>query len=126
MDITKKRMIGFFAAVLAVLILSAICVVATSAAPPNENTGPVDTSKVKALTATSGSGIATKFWVELKPIPSAPPRLWLFVANSWVSLDNVDSITLQSVQQAFEYPKVFQTQVWYNNGKIEGLVVNTT
>lgn len=121
MDITKKRTIGFFAAV---LILSAVCVFATSAAT-DQSSAPAPSSNVTAFTATSGNGIATKFWVELKPIPSAPPRLWLFVADSWVSLDNVDSTTLQSVQQAFEYPNIFQTQVWYNNGKIEGLVVNS-
>lgn len=91
-------------------------------------TAPVQVPSAKEVAAAATSGIATKFWLELKAYPAGSPRsLWLFVGNAWRNLDNPDLGTQISVQDAFcKCPDRLQVMVWYdNNNIIVGLVVNS-
>ena len=73
------------------------------------------------------SGVATKYWLELKAYPPGSARsLWLFVANKWRHLDNPNVGMQDSVQEAFcTCPDRLEVRVWYSNSAIVGLVVNS-
>ena len=90
-----------------------------------KSTAPAEMPGVKEVAAVT-SGIATKYWAELKPYPAAPPKLWLLVANAWVFLVNPDLGILMSVQDAFcKCPDRLEVAVWVDNGAIVGLVVRS-
>ena len=73
--------------------------------------------------AAPSSGITSKYWVELVAYPSGSARsLWLFVNNTWVRLDNPNSNISDVVQRAF-LNTGSNVRVWYDAGKIVGLVV---
>lgn len=80
-----------------------------------------------ALEAVVASGIATKYWLELKAYPPGSARsLWLFVNGSWRHLDNPDIGTQDSVQEAFcACPNSLEVAVWYSGTTIVGLVVRS-
>jgi hypothetical protein len=70
-----------------------------------------------------GSGRAERYWDELLPYPrELPPRLRLFVAGGWRSLDNPSPETRQAVHAAFAggHPDV---RVWFSDDEIVGLVI---
>jgi len=77
--------------------------------------------------AVLGSGIATKYWLELKAYPPGSARsLWLFVKGAWRHLDNPNIGTQDSVQEAFCIcPDRLEVRVWYSGSIIVGLVVNS-
>ena len=87
---------------------------------------PID-ERHAALTATVQSGVASKYWLELKPYPSGSARsLWLMVGNSWKHLDNPNDGTQIAVQNAFcNCPKQSEVVVWYSNSVVVGLVVRS-
>ncbi len=80
-----------------------------------------------ALEAALASGVATKYWLELKAYPPGSARsLWLFVNGSWRHLDNPDLGTQDSVQEAFcPCSDSFDVAVWYSGTTIVGLVVRS-
>jgi hypothetical protein len=70
-----------------------------------------------------GSGRAERYWDELLPYPrELPPRLRLFVAGGWRSLDKPSPETRQAVHAAFAggHPDV---RVWFSDDEIVGLVI---
>jgi hypothetical protein len=72
-------------------------------------------------------GIATKYWLELKPRPPGSAKsLWLWVDGEWRILDDPDSTVRTSVQNAFcTYSDNVEVAVWYNGTTVEGLVVRS-
>ena len=80
-----------------------------------------------AATVTLASGVATKYWLELKPYPPGSARsLWLFVDGTWRHLDNPNVGTQDSVQEAFcNCPNQLEVAVWYTGTVIVGLVVRS-
>jgi hypothetical protein len=72
-------------------------------------------------------GVATKYWLELKSRPAGSARsLWFWVDGDWRILDNPDSTTQASVQNAFcAYSEEIEVAVWYNGTTVEGLVVRS-
>lgn len=73
------------------------------------------------------SGLATKYWLELKQYPPGSARsLWLFVDNRWRHLDDPNDSQESLVQQAFcQCRDLLEVKVWYNGDIIVGLVVNS-
>ena len=80
-----------------------------------------------ALEAAVASGVATKYWLELKAYPPGSARsLWLFVNGSWRYLDNTNIGTQDSVQEAFcPCSDSLEVAVWYSGTTIVGLVVRS-
>jgi hypothetical protein len=72
-------------------------------------------------------GVATKYWLELKPRPPGSAKsLWLWVDGEWRILDDPDDTIRLSVQNAFcAYSENTEVAVWYNGGTVEGLVVRS-
>ena len=73
-----------------------------------------------------GTGVATEFWLELKPYPPGSARsLWLNVGG-WRRLDNPSHAIQHSVQDAFcQCPDKLEVAVWYQDQVIVGLVVRS-
>ncbi|WP_221351364.1 S8 family peptidase [Streptomyces beigongshangae] len=70
-----------------------------------------------------GSGQAERYWDELVPYPrELPPRLRLYVAGGWRSLNNPSAEIRQSVQSAFASGRP-DVRVWFSDDEIVGLVV---
>jgi len=69
------------------------------------------------------SGVATKYWLELKAYPAGSARsLFLLVNNSWKRLDNPSGYISDIVQRAFSDNGV-NVRVWFDGTLIKGLVV---
>lgn len=79
-------------------------------------------SAVEAASVTSG--IATKFWDVVTPLPGQPSILYLFINNSWHPLANPNPVTHDTVQQAFAYGQ--QVIGFYDTktSAIQAVVVN--
>jgi hypothetical protein len=92
-------------------------------------TNPMTTPRARALPAAGAvqSGIATKYWLELKAYPPGSARsLWLFVDDTWRHLDDPDPGMQASVQAAFtDNPDQLDTVAWYSDDLIVGLVVRS-
>ncbi|MEV6532897.1 S8 family peptidase [Streptomyces sp. NPDC051639] len=70
-----------------------------------------------------GSGRAERYWDELLPYPrELPPRLRLFVAGDWRSLNNPSPEIRQAVHSAFAGGRP-DVRVWFSDDEIVGLVV---
>ncbi|QQM44463.1 S8 family peptidase [Streptomyces liliifuscus] len=70
-----------------------------------------------------GSGQAERYWDELLPYPrELPPRLRLFVAGGWRSLNNPSAEIRQAVHSAFAGGRP-DVRVWFSDDEIVGLVV---
>ncbi|NGO07220.1 S8 family serine peptidase [Streptomyces sp. HC44] len=70
-----------------------------------------------------GSGQAERYWDELLPYPrELPPRLRLFVAGDWRSLNNPSPEIRQAVHAAFAGGRP-DVRVWFSDDEIVGLVV---
>lgn len=85
-------------------------------------------ARLRALEAAAvASGIATKYWLELRAYPPGSARsLWLFVDADWRHLDDPDDGTQISVQDAFCIcPDRLEVAVWYSGTTIVGLVVRS-
>ncbi len=80
-----------------------------------------------AAAVTISSGVATKYWLELKQYPPGSARsLWLYVGGRWRHLDDPNDGTQISVQEAFcNCPDKLEVAVWYSNANIVGLVVRS-
>jgi len=73
--------------------------------------------------AVVSSGLATKYWLELKAYPTGTARsLWLLVSSSWKRYDNPNQVMSDCVQRAFLGTGT-NVRVWYDGGVIKGLVV---
>jgi hypothetical protein len=82
----------------------------------------IPTVKVAAV----ASGVATKYWDESVVYPPGnPPKLWLYVNDSWKSLDNPTQGTKDMVQRAF-LGSGSNVRVWYDDSTIVGIVVEGT
>ncbi len=86
-------------------------------------------ARLKAFEAPAAvkSGVATKYWLELKAYPPGSARsLWLFVDGAWRHLDNPNVGTQDSVQAAFcDCPDRLEVAVWYSGTTVVGLVVRS-
>jgi hypothetical protein len=73
------------------------------------------------------SGVATKYWLELKAYPPGSARcLWLFVDGAWRHLDDPNCCTQTLVQDAFCIcPDRLEVAVSYSGATIVGLVVRS-
>jgi hypothetical protein len=70
-----------------------------------------------------GSGQAERYWDELVPYPrELPPRIRLYVAGAWRSLDHPSAEIRRSVQSAFASGRP-DVRVWFSDDEIVGLVV---
>ncbi|MFJ6087425.1 S8 family peptidase [Streptomyces sp. NPDC092369] len=70
-----------------------------------------------------GSGQAERYWDELLPYPpELPPRLRLFVAGAWRSLNRPSPEIRQAVHSAFASGRP-DVRVWFSDDEIVGLVV---
>lgn len=70
-----------------------------------------------------GSGRAERYWDELLPYPrELPPRLRLFVAGAWRSLDSPSPEIRQAVHTAFAGGRP-DVRVWFADDEIVGLVI---
>ncbi len=84
---------------------------------------PSDLQVASVGVAAVTSGIATRYWIELVAYPPGSARsLWLYVNNIWNRLDN-PSASIQDVVQRALLGTGSNVRVWYDNGKIVGLVV---
>ena len=71
-------------------------------------------------------GTAVEYWQELEAYPEATARsAWLKVDGSWVRLDDPSDPVERALFAAFTYPDKFEARVWYSDGMIVGLVVNS-
>ena len=69
------------------------------------------------------SGIATKYWLQLKAYPAGSTRsIWLLVNNSWKRFDNPNQVTSDCVQRSF-MGSGSNVRVWFNGNAVVGLVV---
>ncbi|MFF0012234.1 S8 family peptidase [Streptomyces sp. NPDC005374] len=70
-----------------------------------------------------GSGQAERYWDELLPYPpELPPRLRLFVAGAWRSLNHPSPEIRQAVHAAFAGGRP-DVRVWFSDDEIVGLVI---
>ncbi|MFF3646695.1 S8 family peptidase [Streptomyces sp. NPDC002564] len=75
------------------------------------------------LPSAVGSGQAERYWDELLPYPpELPPRLRLFVAGGWRTLEHPSPETRQAVHAAFAGGRP-DVRVWFTDDEIVGLVV---
>jgi len=84
--------------------------------------------RIKAAGAAApSSGVATDYWLELKPYPPGSARsLWLRVDGGWRHLDDPSPNIEASVQDAFcACPDRLEVSVWYSGSVIVGLVVRS-
>jgi hypothetical protein len=101
--------------------------------PSNPTTAPelLETGALRhaafAAAVAVKSGVATKYWLELKPYPPGSARsLWLFVDGAWRHLDNPNNGMQDSVQEAFcPCARELEVVVWYSGSSIVGLVVRS-
>jgi hypothetical protein len=70
------------------------------------------------------SGIATKFWDVVTPLPGQPSILYLFIDNAWRPLTNPNQVTHDEVQEAFAFGQ--QVIGFYDNvtSVVTAVVVN--
>ncbi|MFE3182064.1 hypothetical protein ACFXKR_14520 [Streptomyces violascens] len=70
------------------------------------------------------SGIATKFWDVVTPLPGQPSILYLFIDGNWRQLANPNQVTHDEVQEAFAFGQ--QVIGFYDNTNsvIQAIVVN--
>ena len=70
------------------------------------------------------SGIATKFWDVVTPLPGQPSILYLFIDNTWRSLVNPNQVTHDEVQQAFAYGQQVIGVYDANSNAVQAVIVN--
>jgi hypothetical protein len=70
------------------------------------------------------SGIATKFWDVVTPLPGQPSILYLFINNSWYPLVNPNQVTHDEVQEAFAFGQQVIGIYDSNTNAIQAVIVN--
>ncbi|TQK43499.1 hypothetical protein FBY35_4967 [Streptomyces sp. SLBN-118] len=85
--------------------------------PPLVLPGAVDS---QAIT----SGIATKFWDVVTPLPGQPSILYLFINNGWRRLVNPNAVTHDQVQDAFAFGQQVIGIYESTNDVIQAVIVN--
>ncbi|MDG4860675.1 hypothetical protein P8605_21330 [Streptomyces sp. T-3] len=71
------------------------------------------------------SGVATQYWDVVDALPGQPPKLFLFVDDTWRELSNPSQIVQDVVQRAFIAGH--RVQVFFDSaspGIIQAIVVN--
>ncbi|MGW3819851.1 hypothetical protein [Streptomyces sp. NPDC005046] len=70
------------------------------------------------------SGVATKFWDVVTPLPGQPSILYLFIDNAWRQLVNPNQVTHDEVQEAFAFGQ--QVIGIYDSGTntLQAVIVN--
>jgi hypothetical protein len=70
------------------------------------------------------SGVATKFWDVVTPLPGQPSILYLFINNAWRPLVNPNQVTHDEVQEAFAFGQ--QVIGIYDSGSnaVQAVIVN--
>lgn len=87
------------------------------------NRPDIKAAVTRLLPEAVGSGRAERYWDELLPYPrELPPRLRLFVAGDWRSLNNPSPEIRQAVHAAFAGGRP-DVRVWFSDDEIVGLVV---
>jgi hypothetical protein len=103
------------------------------ARPSDPMTAPLElpaiSVRIKELAAPAAiaTGVATKYWLELRAYPPGSARsLWLHVGGAWRHLDDPNDGTQISVQDAFSAgADHLEVAVWYSGTIIVGLVVRS-
>jgi hypothetical protein len=70
------------------------------------------------------SGIATKFWDVVTPLPGQPSILYLFINNGWRRLVNPNAVTHDAVQEAFAFGQQVIGIYESTNDVIQAVIVN--
>jgi hypothetical protein len=70
------------------------------------------------------SGIATKFWDVVTPLPGQPSILYLFINNGWRRLVNPNAVTHDTVQEAFAFGQQVIGIYESTNDVIQAVIVN--
>ncbi|MFI1396591.1 hypothetical protein [Streptomyces sp. NPDC020681] len=70
------------------------------------------------------SGIATKFWDVVTPLPGQPSILYLFIDNGWRRLVNPNAVTHDQVQEAFAFGQQVIGFYETTNDIIQAVIVN--
>lgn len=70
------------------------------------------------------SGIATKFWDVVTPLPGQPSILYLFINNAWYPLVNPNQVTHDEVQEAFAFGQQVIGIYDSNTNAIQAVIVN--
>lgn len=70
------------------------------------------------------SGIATKFWDVVTPLPGQPSILYLFINNGWRRLVNPNAVTHDAVQEAFAFGQQIIGIYESTNDVIQAVIVN--
>ncbi|MEU4346490.1 hypothetical protein [Streptomyces sp. NPDC023838] len=79
-------------------------------------------SAVEAASMTSG--VATKFWDVVAPLPGQPPILYLYIDGDWHPLANPTQVTHDAVQQAFAFGQEVIGFLDTRTGAVQAVVVN--
>ncbi|MGW2784509.1 hypothetical protein ACWC3X_25115 [Streptomyces populi] len=70
------------------------------------------------------SGIATKFWDVVTPLPGQPSILYLFIDNGWRQLVNPNQVTHDEVQEAFAFGQQVIGIYDSGTGSVQAVIVN--
>ncbi|WP_435226418.1 hypothetical protein [Streptomyces sp. Tue6028] len=70
------------------------------------------------------SGIATKFWDVVTPLPGQPSILYLYIDNGWRQLVNPNQVTHDEVQEAFAFGQQVIGIYDSGTGTLQAVIVN--
>ncbi|KAB1989340.1 hypothetical protein [Streptomyces triticiradicis] len=70
------------------------------------------------------TGIATKFWDVVTPLPGQPSILYLFIDNGWRQLVNPNQVTHDEVQEAFAFGQQVIGIYDSGTGSVQAVIVN--
>ncbi|WP_028801635.1 hypothetical protein [Streptomyces sp. 142MFCol3.1] len=70
------------------------------------------------------SGIATKFWDVVTPLPGQPSILYLYIDNAWRQLVNPNQVTHDGVREAFAFGQQVIGIYDSGTGTLQAVVVN--
>ncbi|WP_330303378.1 MULTISPECIES: hypothetical protein [unclassified Streptomyces] len=70
------------------------------------------------------SGVATRFWDVVTPLPGQPSILYLLINNVWHGLVNPNQVTHDEVQEAFAYGQQVIGIFDSTSGAIQAVIVN--
>ncbi|MEU1197741.1 hypothetical protein ABZ446_16130 [Streptomyces sp. NPDC005813] len=70
------------------------------------------------------SGIATKFWDVVTPLPGQPSILYLYIDNAWRQLVNPNQVTHDEVQEAFAFGQQVIGIYDSGTGTLQAVIVN--
>ncbi|PKT70707.1 hypothetical protein CW362_23225 [Streptomyces populi] len=70
------------------------------------------------------SGVATRFWDVVTPLPGQPSILYLFIDNGWRQLVNPNQVTHDGVQEAFAFGQQVIGIYDSGTGSVQAVIVN--